>query len=201
MSNEGDARSVAKAYLAWKARLLGTTKAKGANDDDDERYRSSQHLLRQDGYICRCFYGLLLMIATQKDELVSYQPTNYRVVLARRRLVRKQQAADDLLRQMEKDDGIEARVRLNVSNDTPTFRQVVEEFASQHGHVLQPRMGANSTKDGKQIYRFGKLQVYLDSDIVNVNGVWEPLPLNEVAQRASTGTSPSSEHYRVASLL
>ena len=31
--------------------------------------------------------------------------------------------------------------------------------------------------DGKQINRFGKLQVYLDSDIVNVNvnGVWEPL--------------------------
>ena len=52
--------------------------------------------------------------------------------------------------------------------------------------------------DGKQINRFGKLQVYLDSDIVNVNGVWEPLSLDEVARRAGNGTSPSSEQYRVA---
>ena len=54
--------------------------------------------------------------------------------------------------------------------------------------------------DGKQINRFGKLQVYLDSDIVNVNvnGVWEPLSLDEVARRAGKGTSPSSKQYRVA---
>lgn len=83
------------------------------------------------------------------------------------------------------DDG-----SLNVS-----FKKVVEEYASQNGIVLYPRMegvDANARMDGKQVYDFGKIPIFLEENVVFVLSKgkskevkkWEPTSLDELVSLA-----------------
>ena len=86
----------------------------------------------------------------------------------------------------------EARIRLRRLNvHTPTFRDVVEEFARERGILFRPRMGVNSHKDGKQVFLFGGKPIYLEGDVIYFadQSKWKPVSLDEllriVAQEAS----------------
>lgn len=82
-----------------------------------------------------------------------------------------------------------------------TFREVVEAFAKEHDVLMQPRVqgsggGGNtvSTKDGKPIFLFGSIAIYLDSNVVfvqtkgggNTASEWRPVSLEELAVMATT---------------
>jgi hypothetical protein len=119
------------------------------------------------------------------------------VVLAHRVAEEKKRASDDLLR-METgvvggtdDNGREARVRLHRNGQTPTFREVVEEFARERDILFQPRMGSNARKDGKQIFLFGNLPVYFESNVVfaQQGNDWRPISLDTLATMAASPTS------------
>jgi hypothetical protein len=131
------------------------------------------------------------------DDLLPPTSSNYRVVLAERVAAEKKRATDDLLR-METgvvggtdDNGREARVRLHRNGQTPTFREVVEEFARERDVLFQPRMGSNATKDGKQIFLFGKFPIYFDSNVVfsQQGNDWRPISLDALATKAKANSA------------
>jgi GC-rich sequence DNA-binding factor-like protein/Tuftelin interacting protein N terminal/G-patch domain len=182
-------------------------------------------IIREDDMICRMFYGVLCMIRASagsrhphsavendRERFTDWQPilenTNYRIVLSRRLAEEKQRAADDIRRmefsgiantegrRRDNDGAVKARVRLhhNQHGSGPTFRDVVTEFARERDVLFQPRLPAQ-TKDGKTVYHFGSLNVYLDRNVVYVqggkksprsNGQWSPVSLDELATLATT---------------
>jgi hypothetical protein len=184
------ARVVAESYKTWKLRFFGSSSEQDASS-------TSLQLVQNDGIICRCFYTVLLQIQAVSssdpaiDELCP-EHSNYRTVLARRKAEAKREAADDLLRMEELGDanGIEARVRLNRNGHVPTFREVVEEYARERDILFQPRMGGgNTTKDGKQVFLFGKVPIYLDANVAYAwqgaaSGEWQPMSLDAIVQKA-----------------
>lgn len=175
--------STVQNYSAWKLHVL----TKGALGNGNSIADSSLQLLRQDVYVCSIFYSVLRMIHLAKsaslrdlDEM-AVAVTNFRIVLARR--TREHQAAseEEFIRfQARSDAETEARVRLQRRNiQTPTFREVVEEFARDRGICFQPRMGPNSLKDGRQTFNFGDVAIYIDGGVVFAlkEKEWQPLPL------------------------
>lgn len=195
----------ATTYSAWKLRIFGVGSSQNTQEDEDatRSHEASQRVLRSDANICRCFYAVLLMIQavavgdevkgeSRLDDLrVVANTTNYRIVLARRKSEAKRNAADDLLRMEETaSNGVEARVRLNhISGRTPTFREVVEEYARERDILFQPRMGSKALKDGKQVFLFGKVPLYLDTNVayalLDGSGEWKAMPLDAIAEKAT----------------
>lgn len=182
-----DATKLVGMYCQWKKALLQQPVSNKALNDE---------------MLCRYFYAILLMIravadgnSTALDDLLP-STTNYRVVLLRRMAEEKRKAADDLVR-MESgvadstSDMMEAKVRLRQSGTlAPTFREVVAEFARERDILFQPRMGSNATKDGKQVFLFGDLPVYLDSNVVFAynESEWKPMALEDLATLAKAST-------------
>jgi len=189
-------KEAVEVYIDWRGRLFSSAQA------------LSRHCLTQDSTICALFYAVLLMIQAAHqgnvDLLDDLRPsaTNVRAVLARRTREEREQAQEEMLR-MEAtgvaqgatsggaalhDPAIDARVRAAQRHHgrTPTFREVVEEFAAEKEILFQPRMGSNATKDGKQIFLFGSIPVYLESDVVFVyqNSDWRPTSLTQLAMMA-----------------
>jgi tuftelin-interacting protein 11 len=202
---------VADVYVSWKSYFYGV-----GEGNQNENFTAAHDLLRSDLGVCRCFYSVLLMIQAKSssdeatgsgfdfDELCPlHRPTgtNYRSVLVRRKKEAKRKAADDLLRMEESlDNGIDARVRLHHRNQNdniiklgshhvPTFRDVVEEYASSRDILFQPRMGINATKDGKQVFLFGSVPIYLDANVAYAfrNNDWLPMSLDDIAKIANQG--------------
>ena len=85
----------------------------------------------------------------------------------------------------------------NRSKGQSTFREMLEDFAMEHGILLVPRrenIDANATVDGKRVYNFGKIPIYLDETIVfallkknpkdlgegNAGPVWTPISLDDL---------------------
>jgi len=179
-------------YADWKSRIMMRTEAR--------IHDQSHKLLRDDAVICAIFYTFLRMIelAThfKLNEVESLQPisnrNNYYVVAARRNKERQAQVQDDLLgmesrSKMELDARIRLRRRQQV--DTPTFRDVVEEFAREQGIVFQPRMGGKAWKDGKQIFLFGNVPVYIEGDVIYANQSntdWRPTSLDQLTELVTT---------------
>jgi hypothetical protein len=151
-----------------------------------------------------------------EDELDRLKPeiinTNYHAVGARRRLQEEQEKEDPIRIYGSKtfssststiDEAI-ARVRLRQKIQKnviePTFRQVLEEIATERNIIFQPRMGiTNGTKDGKQVFLFGNLPMYMDGDVVfcstnrgggtsSRNG-WTPVSLDELIRLATSSSS------------
>ena len=69
-----------------------------------------------------------------------------------------------------------------------TFREVVEDFARRNDIDFTPRFGANSSKDGKQVFSFGGVSIYLDKDVVFAQRAssWYPTSLEDLALVANS---------------
>ena len=69
-----------------------------------------------------------------------------------------------------------------------SFREVAQEYAQKHDLVFQPKAsGANSiTNDGKQVFNFGVVPVYFDSDAAFAwqadSKSWEASSLEELVK-------------------
>ena len=188
-------KEAADIYVEWRDRLFSKTSASK---------RVSRDCLAHDLDVCAIFYAVLLMIqaASQSnaDLLDDYRPTptNSRAVLARRTREEQEKAQEDLFRMdatgmapggkgtFQDSAEVEARVRASQQHGNghiPTFREVVEEFAAEKNVLFQPRMGSNSTVDGKTVFLFGKIPIYLDADVVFVyqKSEWNPTSLGQLA--------------------
>jgi hypothetical protein len=197
------------AYLNWRARSM---EAKSSNttihDKTSYEYSRTISLLQQDERICRYFYFILLLIqaAVTKirdsvditERLRPPGKCNYRLIKAIRKKKLKEDAENDLIRLNvvgsstgagSKAGEVAARIRLNkhslgIRQSNPVFRDVVEEYAREKDILFQPKFGSNTTKDGKQIFLFGPVQVYLDDDVVFAlqDGRWSGIALDSLAK-------------------
>mmetsp|Transcript_39489 Transcript_39489/g.86650 ORF Transcript_39489/g.86650 Transcript_39489/m.86650 type:complete len:590 (+) Transcript_39489:49-1818(+) len=191
--------SVAEFYAAWKFKLFMPPADRKMVSFD--RKVKSWTLVRQDPMICRHFYAGLRMIdaaaRSDTDALEDLTPpgreeSNYHSALARR-------TKEDRLRE-------EAEMRAKVAAEqsslgdhtgafsshrgggTASFRDVVEDFARQNDIEFTPRMGANSTRDGKQVFLFGSIPVYIDNNVVFAmrGSAWQPTSLEDLVLAASS---------------
>jgi hypothetical protein len=127
------------------------------------------------------------------EELQPMEST-YQKVLARRSMEERQRVQDDYVK-MDARSASETTARIRLQrrqrNSEPTFREVVEELARERDIVFQPRMGSNSTKDGKQVFLFGSLPLYLDGDVVFclMEAKWKPVSLDRLVEMAAAGSN------------
>lgn len=183
MAREVDALGGASSnYASWKSRLLLYA--------DTPAWASSQKKLRKDPICCGFFYTALRMIElrilSQFDELESLIPhsTNYHVASARRAKALHLGVQDDYARTESRSKAeVDARIRLRRKQiDTPTFRDVVEEFANEREILFQPRMGGKALRDGKQVFLFGSVPIYFEGDVLYASHAsnWRPTSLDEL---------------------
>jgi tuftelin-interacting protein 11 len=75
-------------------------------------------------------------------------------------------------------------VQLSATPAVSSFKDIVERKAVEHNLMFMPIV--NKFKEGKQVYKLGNLNVYLDRNVVFMfqNGNWIPSSLNEIVQKA-----------------
>jgi len=116
---------------------------------------------------------------------MSFPATNFKIVAARRAREKQRKYDEGIIRnQFLSAKELETRVRLQRrSVDTPTFREVIEEFAKNEDISFQPRMGSNTMKDGRQIFLFGVTSIYIEGDVVFAlkDKDWLPVALDQLA--------------------
>ena len=186
------AASIAENYRGWKIQMFVKP---DLGEHDAMSLDHSLRLLREDRQICSIFYSVLRMVqittSPMNDQLDEMQPprTNFRVVSTRRAKEKQLEVQEDYVRMESKSSSeMEARLRLQRRNaQTPTFREVVEEYAKEHGIVFQPRMGVNSLKDGKQVFLFGKAPIYMVGNVIYAcrNTEWKPISLDQLVESAA----------------
>jgi tuftelin-interacting protein 11 len=185
-----ESEKVAHNYREWKSRVMidqdPEGKSKGAYS-----VGLSVQLLHQDAVVCGIFYSVLKMVKASAESNANllddlYPPdTSFQLVVARRAKEKHRQLRDDLLRMDSKGSGsevVEARIRLQRrSTQTPTFRDVVEEFAKERHIEFHPR--GSKTVNGKQVFVFGGTPVYMESDVVFAfrNKNWQPVSLEQLS--------------------
>lgn len=177
---QGHATQAAQAYATLKTQLLS------AKND------STKNLVLTDEMICRYLNSVLLMLlpnAPLDDVLYPPDPVSYQSVLARRVSEANKRATEDSWRMMEGGNSsvVEAQIRLRRQSVVPTFREVVEELAREHGIVFQPKAAAR--EDGKQVFVFGKTPIYMESNVVyaceHPSLPWKPVSIDALIQKES----------------
>ena len=74
---------------------------------------------------------------------------------------------------------------LTASTSMPTnFKDALERRAEENNILFVPV--PNKTYEAKQVYRFGRVQIYLDRGVVFhfANGIWSPISLNTLVDIA-----------------
>ncbi len=187
-SEEIDTKDAALVYFTWKGRLFNPTPS--------QTLQKHWLTLQQDATICRIFYGYLLMINTVCNNKsfifddLKPAPThsmNFRVVQARRAKEYRLQEEEQELR--GKADSVNNEVKPHISvqrKGGATFKEVVEDFANHQGIPFHPKLGSNSLKDGKTIFMFGDVQVFLDSNVIfaSQGEEWKPTSLSDLMSLA-----------------
>merc|ERR1712232_755892 len=146
--------------MSWKRLLLTNCEQKSASCLS----KNSLALLLKDESICRIFWSVLRILQlahnSEKENLnmISFPTTNFQIVAAGRAREKNRAADEELNLERRSLSAVkqEPRVRPERYNvDSPTFREVVEEFAKNEGITFKPRLGSNTMKDGRQIFQFG----------------------------------------------
>lgn len=187
LQTETNLRQPAKLYATLRDRLLGAVGA------------SATAQLRSDTFVCRIFYTGLKMIQLaakgKVDALAALAPrtTNYRAVLARRVKDSRGKNEEELER-LQAKNAMEFRKRVisRQFGDMATFREVVEDFAREHEVSFRPRTGGKgTTEDGKRVFLFGDIPIYLDIDVIFSlqNAKWSPVSIEELLISARGDTA------------
>ena len=75
-------------------------------------------------------------------------------------------------------------VQLTAKQTIPLFKDIVQKKATDHNLLFMPVL--NRFKDGKQVYRFGNLNIYLDKTLIYMleNGQFRPASINEIVEKS-----------------
>ena len=65
-----------------------------------------------------------------------------------------------------------------------SFKDIIQKKASEYNLVFMPIM--NRIIEGKQVYRFGNLNIYLDKNVAFMmeNGIFRPTSIKELLEKA-----------------
>jgi len=112
--------------------------------------------------------------------------TSYELLLEQHRS-RFRAAADRVRRAKAEEAAVERAQNMAARQPKLTFREVVELFSAKHGVRFTPQV-RRPRVDGKQVYHFGALSVYIDQDVVFVQHPtkrheWDPIDLEELLNR------------------
>jgi tuftelin-interacting protein 11 len=75
-------------------------------------------------------------------------------------------------------------IAASASTSISSFKDIVEKKAADHNMLFLPI--PNRTFEGKQVYRFGNANIYIDKKVLFLfeNGQWIPLRLNDLVSKA-----------------
>jgi hypothetical protein len=183
-NQEHDVNTLARFYSIWKRKIAGPP--------------STPHnmLVRKDVHISRVLYRCLKMIdAAVKDipvpeamDAIVPRASSYKEVLARRSK-EERDIGDEQLDHLEAKDAVEFRKRVisRQIGGTTTFQEVVEDFAVENDISFRPRTGGKGTTDeGKPIFLFGNVPIYLDSNVIFAlrDSRWQPVAMEHLTNIA-----------------
>ena len=190
---------VAQFYLGWKKTVLIDLS------------------LSNDEMIIRYFYEALKIVEMRmklvrdkndNDDLETLEPPsketyNFRMALRRRKIEElerkgREQQIKDLNEDVSEKQRMQRFKFVRRSANEMTFRDAVESYALEHGILLIPRregIDANARKDGKQVFNFGKIPIYLDENVVyaclkkeqSSGLLWDPISLDDLVTATETG--------------
>ena len=199
-SKDYDLKNVATFYAKWKCKLFSSPSSSSLKPSSPDR-ATALSVVAKDPVICCHFYAGLRMIdavirndADALDDLTppSSGEVTFQSVLARR-AKEDRQKAEAAMRARVADEQSALSHNANHSahqrnGGVATFREVVEDFARRNDIVFTPRFGANSSKDGKQVFSFGGVSIYLDKDVVFAQRAssWYPTSLEDLALAANS---------------
>lgn len=192
MQHEDFKGGLYKMYATWKGKIFDR-----ADPIDGIFYQNA----RGDVGLCSCFYAVLLMLQlhfSQERTLASDTllnglgvlsgASNYRLALKKRKSENKQRLTTTESDQQHHVSTQSSRGGCANHEHALTFRDVVGEYARERDIVFKPRMGETATVDGKQIFLFGGVPIYLDGNVAFASegsGVWKPMSLDEIAIKAT----------------
>lgn len=75
-------------------------------------------------------------------------------------------------------------VQMTSTPSITSFKDIIEKKAAEHNILFLPI--TNRFQEGKQVYRLGNVNVYIDRNVIFTlkNGIWMPTSLNELIQNA-----------------
>lgn len=199
----------ARWYAAWKAKFFFPPPSDGPAAPSDLK---PWEVLRVDEAVCRHFYAALLMIeavvkgndgdaskaadALETLDVLAPPPrdaSNFRSALARRARENRRKEEEEERRQTassarsradsSKESAAAAGARrAAAAADAATFREVAEDFARQNDVVFRPKTGPNSMKDGRPVFLFGTVPIYLEGNVAfALRGKrWMPTHLEDI---------------------
>ena len=96
---------------------------------------------------------------------------------------------EDELERLQSKDAVDFRKRVMARQfgASATFLEVVEDFAREHDVSFRPRTsGKSNTDDGKPIFLFGTVPIYLDTNVIFAlqESSWTPLAMEDLLSLA-----------------
>jgi tuftelin-interacting protein 11 len=181
-NQEHDVNTLAQLYSIWKRKVGGPPST------------PQNILVRMDGRLCRILYSCLKMIdaavkgTPEAMDAIVPRASSYKEVLARRSK-EERDIGDEQLDRLETKDAMEFRKRVlsRQIGGTTTFQEVVEDFAGEHDISFRPRTGGKDTTDeGKPIFLFGSVPIYLDSNVIFAlrDARWQPVAMEHLTEIA-----------------
>lgn len=158
LNSTPDYEQVADWYNAWKSRF-----GDRLNQTPSIKAKMSQ--------------GLMMMERSMKGVQVSYtqvEASSSATTTPAPGTTSQQQMMNEAVRQLYQQQ----------STAASSFKDIIERKAAEHGLMFLPVV--NKFKEGKQIYRFGNLNIYLEGNVVYMlqNGIWRPTSIAEVIQKS-----------------
>jgi len=169
---------IVKFYSVWKEQLFGQSSIK---------FTKSHLALQGDLMVCRYFFGGLEMIRasaeSNKAKLDSLLPPNPKDCNYRIALMHRSKAKKPVHTQPNAVSSPSQR-KHHVDGNIASFADVVANFARHHDIDFFPKVGSNSTKDGKKVFMFGNHPVYFDKNVLFTlrGAAWQPISLEHLAQ-------------------
>lgn len=114
--------------------------------------------------------GLIMMERSMKGAQVAYTNVETVSTAARSGLNKTEQLIIDATRQQ--------------AQGTSSFKDIIERKAAENNIMFLPVV--NKSVEGKQVYRFGNLNIYLEGSVIYMlqNGSWIPTSIAEVISKS-----------------
>ncbi len=76
------------------------------------------------------------------------------------------------------------KIKSSANQAISSFKDIIQKKASEHNLVFMPIM--NRVIEGKQVYRFGNLNIYIDKNVAFImeNGIFRPTSIKELLEKA-----------------